>query len=56
MALEEKIDAVYASSEKLRKYFQITMWVTIAVIVLPMIGMLFAIPAFLSTYASLSSI
>ncbi len=47
---DAKLNAIYASIEKLRKYFLITMWVTLAAIVLPLIGLVFAIPAFLSTY------
>jgi len=48
-ALDEKINAVYISVEKTRKYFLITMIVTAVVFVLPLIGLLFAIPAFLSS-------
>ncbi|USN87386.1 MAG: hypothetical protein H6779_03140 [Candidatus Nomurabacteria bacterium] len=46
----EKIEAIYESVEKTRKYFLITMWTTIAVVVLPMIGLAFVIPAFINTY------
>lgn len=48
--IEVKIDAVYASVEKTRRYFQIVMWVTIAMVVLPVVGLLFAIPAFINAY------
>lgn len=48
--LEAKIDAVYASIEKIRRYMLITAWVTIAVIVLPLIGMVFVIPMFVNNY------
>ena len=51
-ALEAKIDAIYASVEKTRKYFQIVMWVTVALVVLPALGMLFAIPAFINSYSA----
>lgn len=47
-----KIEAIYTSVEKTRKYFQIIFWVTIITVVLPIIGLLFAIPSFLSTYTS----
>ncbi len=50
--MEEKIDAIYISTEKTRKYFLTTMIVTIVAFVLPMIGLVFAIPAFMSTYTS----
>lgn len=49
-ALEKKIDAIYVSVEKTRKYIFWTVIVTIALVVLPSIGLLFAIPSFLSTY------
>lgn len=51
-ALEEKIDAIYESVEKTRKYFQITLWVTLALVVLPALGLLFAIPAFINSYTA----
>ncbi|OGG86009.1 hypothetical protein A2392_00890 [Candidatus Kaiserbacteria bacterium RIFOXYB1_FULL_46_14] len=50
--MEAKLDAIYISTEKTRRYFQIVMWVTIAMIVLPFIGLLFAIPIFINIYTS----
>ena len=50
VALETKIDAIYVSVEKTRKYFKWTMIVTIVLFVLPLIGLVFAIPAFMSSY------
>lgn len=47
-----KIEAIYVSVEKTRRYFQIVMWVTIVVVVLPFIGLLFAIPAFINSYTA----
>jgi type IV secretory pathway component VirB8 len=47
--LERKMDEIYASVEKTRKYFLWTMIITVAVIVLPIIGLLFVIPSFLNT-------
>jgi t-SNARE complex subunit (syntaxin) len=47
-----KIDAIFKSVEKTRKYFLIITWITILAIVLPMIGLVFAIPSFLSNYTS----
>jgi len=52
-AQEKKIDEIYRSVEKTRKYFFWTLIVTIAMIVLPIIGLLFAIPKFLSIYSGL---
>ena len=51
-ALEDKIDLVYASAEKTRKYFLTSVIVTIVMFVLPLIGLLFVIPSFLGTYTS----
>lgn len=48
--MEKKIDAIYATTEKTRKYLLWTGIVTIALIVLPAIGLVFAIPSFMSTY------
>ena len=45
-AQEVKMDAIYKSVEKTRKYFLIMTWVTIIVIVLPLIGLMFAVPSF----------
>jgi len=52
---EEKLEAIWQSVEKTRKYFLILMWVAILSVVVPMIGLLFAIPTFLSTYSSLDT-
>lgn len=50
--LEDKIDAIYVSVEKTRKYFFWTMVLTIVVFVVPLIGLLFVIPSFISTYTT----
>ncbi len=47
--LEEKIDHIYVSVEKIRKSFRTTLIVSIVLFVLPMIGLVFAIPSFLQT-------
>ncbi|MFZ2226003.1 MAG: hypothetical protein WA064_00870 [Candidatus Moraniibacteriota bacterium] len=49
---DKKLDQTYASVEKMRKYFLWTMIITIATIVLPLIGLVFAIPFLLSTLTS----
>ena len=54
-SLEKKIDAIYISAEKTRKYFLGTMIVTAIAFVLPLIGLLFAIPTFMSTYSALGN-
>ena len=48
---DAKLDAIYKSVEKTRKYFQMIFWVTIVLFILPLIGLLFIIPSFLSTYS-----
>ncbi len=47
---EEKIDAIYVSVEKTRKYFLFIIWASVIVFVLPAIGLMFAIPAFINNY------
>ncbi len=48
--LEEKIDKIYISTEKTRKYFLWTMIITVAVVVLPIFGLIFALPSFINNY------
>ncbi|MSU56421.1 MAG: hypothetical protein EXS51_03930 [Candidatus Taylorbacteria bacterium] len=50
--LEQKIDAVYVSAEKTRKYFLAVIIVSVVTFVLPLIGLAFAIPSFLKTLNS----
>jgi len=49
--IDKKLDSIYRSVEKTRKYFQWTMIVTLIVVVLPLVGLLFVIPSFLSLYS-----
>ncbi len=49
--LEAKIDAIYISVEKTRKYILWTVIVTILMFVLPAIGLMFVIPAFINNFA-----
>lgn len=48
--LEAKVDAIYKSVEKTRRYFLIITWITIIAVVLPLVGLVFAVPAFLDNY------
>ncbi len=48
--LEQKIDAIYVSVEKTRKYFLWTLIITVVLFVLPLVGLVFAIPAFMTNY------
>ena len=47
-----KIDAIYESVEKTRKYFLMIIWITVLAFVIPMIGLTFVLPSFLSNYTS----
>ena len=49
---DAKLDKIYASIEKMRKYFLWTMIITIATIVLPIIALIAVIPWFLSVMTS----
>ena len=49
-ALEKKVDAVFVSVERTRKYFKWTMIITVALFILPLIGLAFAIPSFMTNY------
>ena len=53
-SLEQKVDLVYRSSERMRTYFLWTLIITIAMVVLPLITLMFVIPSFLSTYSAIS--
>lgn len=46
--LEAKVDAVYKSAEKTRKYFLLTLVLSVVLFVLPLVGLIFIIPQFLS--------
>lgn len=48
---DKKLDAIFQSSEKMRKYFLWTLIISVAVIILPLIGLVFVIPSFLSNLA-----
>lgn len=52
----QKLDAIYRSAEKTRKYFLWTMIVTVILFVLPLIGLMFAIPSYLDTLNQVMSL
>ncbi len=54
--LEKKVDAVYISAEKTRKYFLGVIVVSVIAFVLPLFGLIFAIPSLLTGYADLGGI
>ncbi len=59
-AQDQMIGKIYISVEKTRKYFLWTMIGTIAMFVLPLFGLMFAIPKFISiinqSYSSINSL
>lgn len=50
--LSQKLDTVYASVEKTRKYLLWTLIGTVAAFVLPLLVALLFVPAFLSQYSA----
>lgn len=46
---EELLQKVFISVEKTRKYFMWTLIISVAVVLLPLVGLVFVIPTFLST-------
>ncbi|MCH7604907.1 hypothetical protein IID24_02890 [Patescibacteria group bacterium] len=54
--MEEKLDEVYKSTERTRKYILWMFILSILVIVLPLAGLVFIIPQFLSLYGDLGSL
>lgn len=55
-AQEEILLKIYTSSEKTRKYFMWTLYGTLAIFVLPLTGLMFAIPTFMSMMGSVYGI
>ncbi len=49
---EEKIEAILTSVKKTEKYFKVTLWVTVIMFVVPLLGLLFVIPAFIASYTT----
>lgn len=47
---DTKLEEIRRSVEKMRKYFLWTLIISIAVVLLPLIGLVFVIPNFLSMY------
>ena len=54
-SLAAKVDSINISVELTRKYFLATLIISLLLFVLPLLGLLFFIPSFLSTYSSLGS-
>jgi len=52
--IEKKLDAVHHSVEQMRKFFLWTLIITVVMVVLPLIGLAFVIPSYLSTLSGLT--
>ena len=52
-SIEQKIDALTGSVEKVRKIFFWTLMITLALFILPLVGLIFVIPQFLSLSSGL---
>ena len=48
----EKADLAYQAAEKVRKYLFWTGVITAALVIIPAIGLVFAIPQFINTYTT----
>jgi len=46
------LESIHTSVEKTRKYFQWTLIITIILFVLPLLGLIIAIPSFISLYTT----
>ena len=47
---DAKLDAIFTSVEKTRKYFLVIICITVALVVIPSIVLIFALPSFIDTY------
>jgi hypothetical protein len=47
--IESQVQATFVSAEKMRKYFLWTLIITVGTIVIPTIGLMFAIPYYLQS-------
>ncbi len=51
--LEKKLDDTYKSAEKTRRYILFIVILTLVAFVLPLLGLIFAVPAMLASYGDL---
>lgn len=51
-AQDVKLEAMYTSVEKTRKYLQVIVWVTVITVLLPLLGLIIGIPVFINSYMS----
>ncbi len=55
-AQDKKLDEIYRAAERTRKYLLWTFVITVIFIVLPALGLLFAVPQFISTYSNVGGL
>jgi hypothetical protein len=51
-----QIEEVSRSVNQMKKYMMLTFWITLAVVVLPLVGLLFAIPTLMSGLGALQGL
>ena len=51
--MEVKISEIYVSTRKTERYIKLTFWVTVGVVVLPMLIAAFIVPVVMSKYLSM---
>ena len=51
-AHEKKLEEIGVAVEATRKYMQFTFWITVFFLVLPLVGLLYAVPKAMSSYSS----
>ena len=55
-SLEKKLEETHQAVFQLRRYFLWALIISVAVVILPLIGLLFVLPGFLSSYSSLGGL
>jgi len=50
--VDKKLEQIYRSTEKTRKYILWMLLISLAVVILPLIGLAFAIPQFINIYTN----
>ncbi|HEY4525095.1 MAG TPA: hypothetical protein VJL39_01885 [Candidatus Paceibacterota bacterium] len=52
-AIETKVEAARIAAEKARRYLLVIVIVTLVAFILPLVGLIFAVPSLLSTYGEM---
>ena len=55
-SMEKKLEEAHKAIIQLRRYFLWALGISVAMVILPLIGLLFALPGFLSSYGSLGGL